>query len=370
MITRPILSGLLISVLWPCLAAAQTADETAEEKPEQTAETPVIPPQPAEPVQPDWQICNETSYALRVAVATMVEDKMQPRGWSKIRAGSCLDVVAPPGTPKFLIAESSPAHRGGVREWKGETPMCASSDDFVADIAIGCPLQDLSTKPYLSVDPEERITTLVEIDDFGSKAGTAGIQRLLRDNGYDISRIDGMAGRRTSRTLATFLKDKELSTSLTPEEQLDALETAALEKVKEVGLTICNKSSATVWTAIGRRRKGNWESKGWWSIKKEECGQIFNDTLISADVSFYALQDGIIDEEGAKGDDRTLRAVSATPSQFCVADARFAVLGRENCADLGYQAANFRALPIDKEGLTIDLTDADFASPGVSGLRQ
>jgi len=238
-----------------------------------------------------------------------------------------------------------------------------------ADTSIGCALQNLSTRPYLSVDPAETITTLVEIDDFGSKATTAGIQRLLQDNGYEITRIDGVAGRRTSRTMASFLKDNELPTSLTPLQQLEALEKSASENMLSVGLSICNKSNAKIWTAIGRRRKGNWESKGWWEIEKEDCGHVFTESLISADLSFYALQSGAIDEDGAKSEERALRSIATTPSQFCVAESRFSVLGRDNCADLGYEAANFRALPIDKDGLTIELTDADFGGSVKSGLR-
>ena len=319
--------------------------------------------------EPDWQICNETSFTLRIATVTAVDGKLQPRGWSKLHAGNCMAHDAPKGTPRYVYAESSPAHRGGIREWKGTSLFCAGDEDFIADTSIGCALQNLATRPYLSVDPSEKITTLVEIDDFGSKASVAGVQRLLQDNGYEITRIDGVAGLRTSRTLATFLKEQELPTSLSSQAQLEALEAKASEKIKAVGLTVCNKSSANIWAAIGHRRNGNWESKGWWEIKSEDCGQVFTESLISSEVSFYALQSGRINEEGAKSDERILRSIAATPSQFCIADSRFSVLGRENCTDLGYKAANFRVLPIDKEGLSVELTDADFAEPSTSGLR-
>jgi len=91
---------------------------------------------------------------------------------------------------------------------------------------------------------------------------------------------------------------------------------------------------------------------------------------VAADLSFYATQEGGIAEGGAKMPDKAMRSVAATPTQFCVSEAKFSVLGRENCSDYGYLAANFRVVAADKDGLTVDLTDADFAEPSASGLRQ
>ncbi len=334
--------------------------------------TPAISPDAATEVtvDPGWKICNETSFSLRIATAAMVAGVLKPRGWSSIRPGGCLTVQAQSGAPRFVYAESSSAHRGGIREWKGDISLCASDEDFEADPGVDCALQELSTRKYIAVDPSEEVTTLVEIEEFGTKAVTAGIQRLLMDNGYPITRVDGVAGRRTSQTLAKFLKDQGLATSLSPDQQLVALETAAIEKIATVGLTLCNKSSSEIWAAIGRRRKGNWESRGWWSINVDDCAQVFTETLISADLSYYAVQSGSIGVDGAKSSDKPLRSLAATPSQFCIADSRFAVMGRENCADQGYQPANFRPLPIDKDGMQIDLSDADFAGTNASGLRR
>ena len=365
--TYRFLISLLTAAALSTLAWAQTDTPVVSET-DSTAELEQTIIEPSG--QSDWQICNETSFSLRLATATVIEGEIKPKGWSPLRSGSCLSVKATPGAPRFVFAESSPAHRGGIREWKGEIPLCAGDEDFIADPGVDCALQDLSTRNYIAVDPNEFVTTLVEIEDFSSKASTAGIQRLLMDNGYPVTRIDGVAGRRTAKTLASYLKDNGLPTSLSPEQQLDALEKTALEKIPEVGLTLCNTSSAEIWAATGRRRKGNWESRGWWSVMPEDCAQIFTDSLISADLSFYAVQSGTIDENGGKTADRPLRSLAATPSQFCIADSKFAVMGRENCSDQGYKAANFRPLPIDKDGMKIDLSDADFATASASGLRR
>lgn len=319
-----------------------------------------------------WEICNETSYSLRLAYGWQENKDEKPlaQGWKALRAGSCLTTDIDNGQTKFLYAESSKAHRGGVREWKGNVSICTDDADFQSDPTVGCALQDMKSRLYMPVASDEAVTTLVEIDNFKTKAATAGIQRLLRDNGYEISRVDGLAGRRTSRTLSRFLKDNELPSSLSVDEQLDALEKVAMDKVQAVGLTLCNKSSNHLWAAIGLRRKGNWESRGWWKIEAENCKQVFTESLIAADLSFYASQEGGTAESGEKLPDKAMRSVAATPTQFCISDAKFSVLGRESCSDFGYMAANFRVVPGDKEGLTVDLTDADFAEPSVSGLRQ
>lgn len=317
-----------------------------------------------------WEICNETSFSLKLAYGEVQGEKPAARGWKSLRSGSCLTTEIENGQTKFLYAKSSDAHRGGIREWKGDYPLCTSDEDFQADSTIGCALQDLSQRNYMPVAADEAVTTLVEIENFGTKASTAGIQRLLQDNGYEISRVDGIAGRRTSRTLRRFLEDNELSGSLTIEEQLDALETAARDSVTTVGLTLCNRSTSVIWAAIGMSRKGNWESRGWWKIGVDNCKQVFTDTLISTDLSYYASQEGGIGEGGTRLSDRTMRSGATKPSQFCISESKFSVLGRDNCIDHGYKAANFRIVPSDKEGLSIELTDADFAEPNASGLRQ
>jgi len=347
--------------MFSCLAAGSSAAQSDNQTPDaQTAPSLVT----------NWQICNETSFSLRVATAFVQGEKPAASGWQKLRAGSCLKTDILIGPPKYVYAESSPAHRGGIREWKGAIPLCTRDEDFRADPSIGCALQDMTERAFLTIDPNEPVTTLVEIDNFGSKASTAGIQRLLSDNGYEISRVDGIAGRRTSKTLSQFLKDKELAATLSVEEQLDALEVAAVEKVKTIGLTLCNRSSDDVWTAVGRRRKGNWESRGWWKLSTEDCAQVFTESLTNSDLSFFASQEGGSDEAGEKMEDKPIRSVATKPNQFCISDSRFAILGKENCTENGYRAANFRALPVDKEGLTIELTDVDFAEPSTSGLRQ
>lgn len=327
-------------------------------------------PQPATPQL--WQVCNETSYVLRLAIASPVAGKMTPRGWTRIRPGECETPDGTVGIQRFIYAESVAAHRGGIREWKGKTPLCVGEAEFTADATKDCADQGMESRNYIAVSPDDPVTSFVEAREYGGKAADAGIQRLLRDNGYQISRIDGLAGRRTQRTLSSFLKDHELAQNLTRSQQIDALEAAALENVKKIGLTLCNKSDERIWSAIGLRRKGLWESRGWWSIEPEDCLQVHKDSLSTSDLHFYALQeDTPADPENEPPrPDKKLTSVAIEPAIFCIAEARFSALGRENCTDQGYHAAIFRILPTDREGMTVNLTDADFTAASAVILRR
>ncbi len=349
-----------------CLQAALYA-------PQGQAQTPAQQKEAAQ----NWEICNETSFSLRVATATGQSGKIISQGWDRIRAGSCISRKSDPNAARFVFAESAPAHWGGIREWNGPVNLCAADEDFTADNTVNCAFQDMGVRGFLAIAPDEPVTTFVEAADYGSNATTAGIQRLLRDNGYPISRIDGVAGKRTLRTLSTYLKDNQFSQTLSVEDQLDRLETTALKKIKTIGLTLCNQSTAKIWTAIGYRRRGQWESRGWWAIEADSCLQPYTNTLEGAELYYYAQQENNDTQdhsaEESAGEtvnaqsDKTLRTASAQPNQFCIAESRFSALGRENCIDNGYRAANFRAVPSDKDGMTISLTDADFAPTSATG---
>jgi len=88
---------------------------------------------------------------------------------------------------RYVFAESDPVHQGGIREWTGTVPLCVSSDNFEADATKSCQLQNLETRNYLTVDPADPRTTFIEPDNFGKNAATAGMQRLLKDSGYEVT---------------------------------------------------------------------------------------------------------------------------------------------------------------------------------------
>ena len=312
-----------------------------------------------------WEVCNETSFVQRVAVATTIDGAVTPKGWTRARPGQCLTFIADEISPRYVYAESSVAHQGDIREWKGRNRLCADKEDFTANTEVSCALQNMTTRDYLAVDPAEAVTRLVEIEDFGERAATAGVQRLLRDVGYSISKIDGREGRRTRRSLSAFFKDRDMRTPPTEGEIIDALEAAAMEAQDGFGISVCNSAAQNMWLAIARREDAGWEARGWWAVEPDSCLRPQSQSIKGQDAHIFALL-----ETPSGGDDLRLKSGAAVPSQFCIAQSRFSSTGRENCADRGYRAAGFRPLPTDKDGVKVVLSEADFAAPSPDGLRR
>jgi len=171
----------------------------------------------------NWDVCNETSYNIRFASAFIRDDRMQTVGWTNIQPGACTTLVTPKDSPRFLYAESLPIHQGGVREWKGPMELCATEDNFTSDATENCALKNLETRDFFAVKPTERQTAFIEPGDFGVNAEIAGLQRLLQDAAYKITRIDGLSGRRTLRTIARAKSDLKLDKSATNQELITAL---------------------------------------------------------------------------------------------------------------------------------------------------
>lgn len=317
----------------------------------------------------NWDICNETSYVLRYAAAYIRSDRMQASGWSTVQPGGCDALITPKDSPRFLFAESLAIHRGGVREWKGPVELCASEDDFTSDATDNCRLKNMASRDYFAVNPAERQTSFIEPSDYGVNSEIAGLQRLLQDAGYKITRIDGLSGRRTLRTITEAKSDLDLDKTATNQELLSALIPAAEAARNSVGIDICNDSTQRIFGAIALQQDGSWTSRGWWPIEAGTCVKPYDSSLIGSQAHVFALQEAK-DAEGTPLPDRRLRSEVVTPAPFCIAESRFAALGRENCLEQGYAAVDFRPVPSDVDGQIIRLTDADFAEGGGDGLRR
>ena len=317
----------------------------------------------------NWDVCNETSYVLRFASGYIRSDRMQAAGWTTVQPGACANVVTPKDSPRFLFAESLPVHRGGVREWKGTIELCATEEDFTSDATDNCQLKNMDTRKYFAVKPSERQTALIEPGDFGVNAEIAGLQRLLQDAGYKITRIDGLSGRRTLRTIASAKSDLELDKTATNQELIAALVPKAESAMNTIGLDICNDGTARMFGAIAIQQDGNWTSRGWWPIEIGQCVKPFDRSLIGTQAHIYALQEAIT-QAGETAPDRRLRSEVVTPAPFCIAESLFSALGREKCQEQGYAAVDFRPVPSDVDVQVIRLTDADFVEGGGDGLRR
>lgn len=317
-----------------------------------------------------WEVCNETSFIQQIATVTV--DSPEPgtplsvKGWIKLYPGNCQAVAAEKGTPRFVYARSAAIHQGGIREWKGKHEYCVSAQDtpFTAKTDISCALQNLQSRLFLRVIPTEHRTAFVEPTEYGKKAITAGIQRLLMDNDYGITRVDGIDGRKTTNVLNKFLKDHELATSISIQEKYQALEEYADDAKSRIGVTLCNESSARVWSAIAYEHGDELESRGWWAVEQGACLRPFTGSLKNTQVHIYARQ------EQPNGADKVLIVSSKSGKELCVGEARFSAIRQEFCEDQGYIGARFHTLPTQETGARVVLKDSNFSNALIGGLRQ
>ena len=312
-----------------------------------------------------WQICNETSFILRFSTAQTKGSVTYIDGWHRLRPSECTSEKATSDTARFLYAESESMHNGGVREWDGQVPICVNPfENFNIESTVSCALQGFETRRFLKIDPEESLTKLIEPDNFGSRSETAGLQRLLKDAGYKIRRVDGISGRRTRNILRDFLKENEVPSTATVFDQMDILAKVAAANQEAIGLTICNETEAETWLALGYREDGSWQSRGWWSLMEGNCIRPWSKDVRGTEMHLYAQQNG------TDSVSQVLTSPVGVDNKFCVAESKFSALGREFCTDKGYVSEIFRPVITDEIGLKISLMPDDFVIGTSAGLRQ
>ena len=95
--------------------------------------------------------------------------------------------------------------------------------------------------------------------------------------------------------------------------------------------TVCNKADITAKVALGQFNGTTWESRGWWTVPSRKC-----ETLISGRLNarYYYLY-------GTDGESGTWNG----GTYFCtLAEPKFAITGRGNCAARGYDRKGFFAI--------------------------
>ena len=95
--------------------------------------------------------------------------------------------------------------------------------------------------------------------------------------------------------------------------------------------TVCNKADITAKVALGQYNGTTWESRGWWTIPSRKC-----ETLIPGRLNarYYYLY-------GTDGESGTWNG----GTYFCtLAEPKFAITGRGNCAARGYDRKGFFAI--------------------------
>lgn len=330
------------------------------------------------PSSAQWTICNESTFIAEVAIAFPEGERRVTEGWTHVRPGECQVARRQALAPGLyhLYARSSLAHRGGLREWSGTTPLCIDEADFTIAGDAVCEELGFETRFFLEepIDGAAQRTALVDPDfenlnltgpDVAANLAQlriAGIQRLLTDAGYYDRAVDGYSGLRTTRSIERFVADQRLPATPSDFELIDRLESAALQRADEAGLKLCNRADTMVWAAIAQRRDEGWESRGWWPLGPDECAKVLNEPLTQPAYYVYAA---LPDDEG-----ETDRPLAAADEPFCLAPTRFEILGREACARRGYREGRFvTVLASDRPFATLEFTDADFVPANVALRR-
>ncbi len=307
-----------------------------------------------------WSVCNETSRIVELATGRPLANTHVIEGWTRIRPGECRTVVEAPlrsGEIYYLYGRTSRAHRGGMRSWVGDYPFCVDSQGaFSLESLPNCTAMGLETRKFQPVLIESSTswsTTLKETQKWTrERAQSAGIQRLLDDAGVESGSIDGYIGRRTRGAIRDFLSAQKLSSETTDAELIDYLEQVAIERSRNIGLSICNRTDERLWAAIGRRRGEGWESRGWWRLEAGSCERVIDQALIAAEHYVYAEMET---ETGT----RYLKTTKG--DTFCHSPSQFAILGKDKCKEAFYDEAVFKQTAIPEDGrLVVEFFERDF----------
>ncbi|MEL8055134.1 MAG: DUF1036 domain-containing protein [Pseudomonadota bacterium] len=309
-----------------------------------------------------WTVCNETSFIIETATAHFEGTGTVVSGWTRIRPGACEVVEDGPLDPgvHYLYGRSSSAHRGGLKSWSGDYPLCVDpAGSFSVETIPNCNTMGLVTERFQPVLIESRTrwrTVYNETEDYTlEQAEAAGIQRLLYDAGIFTGRIDGNLGPRTRRAIGDFLVSKGLDANTTDADLVDILEQTAQERARNVGLTFCNRTENRIWSAMARRRGEGWESRGWWLLDAGGCARVIDEPLLQAEHFAYAEMEM---------PDGSLRTITRGQDPFCVSRVKFAITGRTECEAAAYRTGRFIATPAPTERkLVFEFFDRDFGDP-------
>lgn len=312
-----------------------------------------------------YSLCNKTSYAISAAIGYVDGDRLATRGWWRLRAGECKVVLTETTNPGryFVYAEAIPGHRGPMRTWSGETPLCVENAGFFnlrnQEVCRDDPTRqrsffDVEVTPAAGGNWQ---TDFAEAANFTVySAEVAGVQRLLQDVGKEISSIDGTLGRDTQRILAGYRKEKGLSDGATIDNELiDMLIDEANAREAKLGFFFCNKADAAVWGAIAEPEKNNaYTSRGWWKLEPGDCAKVVKGALRHTHFYVYAaIEDG-----------RSERRLAGGDKKLCINAVKFEISSELTCADQEFDEAVFKRVEVGgAPSATFDFTPAMFVAP-------
>ncbi len=319
-----------------------------------------------------YSLCNKTSYALSASIGYVDGDRLATRGWWRLRPGQCKVVLTEPTDPGryFVYAEAIPGHKGPLRAWSGDTPLCVENTGFF----------NLRNQEVCRDDPtKQRAFFDVEVtpaaggnwqSDFAEAANytvysaeVAGVQRLLNDLSLSTARIDGSLGRETQRLLATYRKEKNIGEGPTIDDvTIDAMIEETNARDAKLGLFYCNKAEQTVWSSLAEPKGENrYELRGWWKLEPGDCAKVIKGALATDHFYVYGVMEGAGDERRIAGGDKA----------FCINAVRFSASTDTSCADQDLDEAIYRRVEIGGATTsTFDFTAESFVAPPSEAPKQ
>lgn len=318
----------------------------------------------ADRAEAKYSLCNKSSYALSAAIGYVDGDRLATRGWWRLRPGQCKVVLTEQTNPGryFVYAEAIPGHQGPLRIWSGETPLCVENYGFFnlrnQEVCRGDPM---SQRKFFDVDVTEEAggnwqTDLVEPSNFTVySAEVAGVQRLLRDVGKKIGRVDGAMGRATQGALSAYRREKGLTDSTSiDDEVIDALIEDANAREAKLGFFYCNKTEEPIWAAIAEpEEQEGYRSRGWWKLEPGGCSKIIKGELLRDHYFVYAEVENPAAVQKMTGGDKS----------FCVNAVMFNSNNDAACAEQDLMEADFRRVEIGgAPSATYEFTPAMFSA--------
>ncbi len=289
------------------------------------------------PARAQLELCNRTSYILYTATAVQDKKGETTQGWTRVVPGDCKTAI-PDELGKstyYVYARTSPAHGGPLRAWGGNVKLCTAESNFRVMYKIGTVKCDAEATalPFAKIDTKGKdvwTTTFTESAalDTAEAARTAGLKRLLRDNGAKIASIDGKPDAATGNAMSGFRKHMRIAKTAGTPAMFDALETEALKTAAPAGYSICNDTEDVVWAVIALKGQKDWLSRGWWKVPAGSCARALTAALTFDKVYLHVEKHGNAKLVGG-------------PEKFCMTNTAFEIQGRGNCAKKNFIEAGF-----------------------------
>lgn len=291
----------------------------------------------------EYDLCNETSYVIRAAIAYKGDGDYQSAGWFIVYPGFCRPVIDKPLTQNTYYIHGrtivnntdAPMH-----DWAGDEQFCIAENDFDITGSNDCEKRGYGTAYFNAVSvgrAKTWTTTFTQPDQLDlPKAQILGTQRLLVDLGLlDRSQMDGYLGRSTVSAIEKFKRQDSIDLPEQPSvELMRALVQASQERAKGHGLELCNSTKYAIWAAVGLPiDAATVNTKGWFAIQPSACVKPVIEAL---DKSYIYIYGETVDAAEKKlfwhGD-----------SRLCTNDVSFSITTKpDSCDDQGL-------IPIDFE---------------------